>query len=128
MAMDENNLVHRSFFFGREEIRALRNQLPASLGACSTFEVLMACVWRCRTIAFGVDPDEVVRISCIINMRGKHGFELPPGYYGNAFVTPASITKAGMLCKNPLEFAIRLVKKAKAEMSQECWELSQIPN
>nr|ART85743.1 alcohol acyltransferase [Vitis x labruscana]UUA44351.1 alcohol acyltransferase type III.1 [Vitis vinifera]UUA44370.1 alcohol acyltransferase type III.1 [Vitis vinifera]UUA44374.1 alcohol acyltransferase type III.1 [Vitis vinifera]UUA44376.1 alcohol acyltransferase type III.1 [Vitis vinifera] len=119
MAMDENSLVHRSFFFGREEIRALRNRLPASLGACSTFEVLMACVWRCRTIAFAVDPDEVVRISCIINMRGKHGFELPPGYYGNAFVTPASITKAGMLCKNPLEFAIRLVKKAKAEMSQE---------
>nr|UUA44353.1 alcohol acyltransferase type III.2 [Vitis vinifera]UUA44357.1 alcohol acyltransferase type III.2 [Vitis vinifera]UUA44358.1 alcohol acyltransferase type III.2 [Vitis vinifera]UUA44360.1 alcohol acyltransferase type III.2 [Vitis vinifera]UUA44361.1 alcohol acyltransferase type III.2 [Vitis vinifera] len=119
MAMDENNLVHRSFFFGREEIRALRNRLPASLGACSTFEVLMACVWRCRTIAFAVDPDEVVGISCIINMRGKHGLELPPGYYGNAFVTPASITKAGMLCKNPLEFAIRLVKKAKAEMSQE---------
>nr|UUA44348.1 alcohol acyltransferase type III.1 [Vitis vinifera]UUA44368.1 alcohol acyltransferase type III.1 [Vitis vinifera]UUA44380.1 alcohol acyltransferase type III.1 [Vitis vinifera] len=119
MAMDENSLVHRSFFFDREEIRALRNRLPASLGACSTFEVLMACVWRCRTIAFAVDPDEVVRISCIINMRGKHGFELPPGYYGNAFVTPASITKAGMLCKNPLEFAIRLVKKAKAEMSQE---------
>ena len=41
------------------------------------------------------------------------------GYYGNAFVTPTSITKAGMLCKNPLEFAIRLVKKAKVEMSQD---------
>ena len=52
-------------------------------------------------------------------MRGKRGFKLPPGYYGNAVVTPASITKAGMLCKNPLEYAIRLVKKAKAEMSQE---------
>ena len=62
MAMDENNLVHRSFFFGPEEIRALKNQLPANLSACSTFEVLMACVWRCRTIAFAVDPDEVVRI------------------------------------------------------------------
>ncbi|XP_034675119.1 methanol O-anthraniloyltransferase-like [Vitis riparia] len=70
-------------------------------------------------LTFAVDPDEVVRISCLTNMRGKRGFELPPGYYGNAFVAPASITKAGMLCKNPLEFAIRLVKKAKAEMSQE---------
>ncbi|RVW93761.1 methanol O-anthraniloyltransferase [Vitis vinifera] len=119
MTMDENNLVHRSFFFGPKEIRALRNRLPASLGACSTFEVLIAYVWRCRTIAFAVDPDEVVRISCLINMRGKRGFDLPPGYYGNAFVYPASITKAGMLCKNPLEYAIRLLKKAKAEMSQE---------
>ncbi|KAL6348281.1 hypothetical protein AAG906_005578 [Vitis piasezkii] len=119
MTMDENNLVHRSFFFGPKEIRALRNRLPASLGACSTFEVLIAYVWRCRTIAFAVDPDEVVRISCLTNMRGKRGFDLPPGYYGNAFVYPASITKAGMLCKNPLEYAIRLLKKAKAEMSQE---------
>ncbi|RVW93792.1 methanol O-anthraniloyltransferase [Vitis vinifera] len=119
MAMDENNLVHRSFFFGPKEIRALRNRLPASLGASTTFEVLTACVWRCRTIAFAVDPDEVVRIICSISMRGKRGFELPPGYYGNAVVTPASITKAGMLCKNPLEYAVRLVKKAKAEMSQE---------
>ncbi|XP_034711516.1 methanol O-anthraniloyltransferase-like [Vitis riparia] len=119
MAMDENNLVHRSFFFGPKEIRALRNRLPASLGASTTFEVLTAYVWRCRTIAFAVDPDEVVRIICSISMRGKRGFELPPGYYGNAVVTPASITKAGMLCKNPLEYAVRLVKKAKAEMSQE---------
>ncbi|KAJ9707550.1 hypothetical protein PVL29_002542 [Vitis rotundifolia] len=119
MAMDENNLVHRSFFFGPKEIRALRSRLPASLGACSTFEVLTAYVWRCRTIAFAADPDEVVLISCVISMQGKRGFDLPPGYYGNAFVTPASITKAGMLCKNPLEYAIRLVKKAKAEMSQE---------
>ncbi|KAL6348267.1 hypothetical protein AAG906_005561 [Vitis piasezkii] len=108
--------IHHEF---EKEIRALKNRLPTNLNACSTFEVLMVCVWRCRTIAFAVDPDEVVRITCVISMRGKHGFELPPGYYRNAFVTPASITKVGMLCKNPLEFAIRLVKKAKVEMSQE---------
>ena len=119
MAMDENNLVHRSFFFGPKEISVLRNQLPSSLGPCSTFEVLMACIWKCRTIAFAVDPDEVVRFSCVINIRGKRGFDLPPGYYGNAFVYPASITKAGMLCTYPLEYAIKLVKKAKAKMSKE---------
>eukprot|EP00261_Vitis_vinifera_P040765 XP_019082008.1 PREDICTED: methanol O-anthraniloyltransferase-like [Vitis vinifera] len=118
MAMDENNLVHRSFFLGPKEIRALRNRLPTSLDACSTFEVLIAYVWRCHTITFAVDPD-VVRISCFINIRGKRGFDLPPGYNGNAFACPTSITKAGILCKNPLEYAIRLLKKAKAEMSQE---------
>ena len=119
MAMDENNLVHRSFFFGPKEKRTLKKRLPTSLGAYTTFEVLVACVWRCRTIAFAVDPDEVVRFSCIINLRGKQGFNLPPGYYGNAFVSPASITKAGMLCANPLEYAIMLVKKAKMQMSTE---------
>ena len=119
MAMDKNNLVHLSFFFGPKEIRALRNKLSTSLGDCTTFEVLAACVWRCRTIAFAVDPDEVVRLSCFINMRGKSGFGVPSGYYGNAFACPSSITKAGMLCTNPLEYAIRLLKKAKMEMSIE---------
>ena len=119
MAMDKNNLVHPLFFFGPKEIRELWNKLPASLGDCTTFEVLAACVWRCHTIAFAVDPDEVVRLSCFINMRGKRGFSVPPGYYRNAFACPASITKARMLCTNPLGYAIRLLKKAKMEMSIE---------
>ena len=52
-------------------------------------------------------------------MRGKLVFKLPPGYYGNAFMYPTSITKAEMLCKNPLEYAVRLLKKAKVERSEE---------
>ena len=72
-------------------------------------------MWRCRTIAFIVDNC----FSCIINMRGKLVFKLPPGYYGNAFMHPTSITKAEMLCKNPLEYAVRLLKKIKVERSEE---------
>ena len=79
-------------------------------------------MWRCRTIAFTVDPGEVVLFSCIINMRGKLVFKLPPGYYGNAFMYPTSISKAEMLCKNPLEYAVRLVKKAKVERSEEYYK------
>ena len=67
-------------------------------------------MWRCRTIAFTVDPGEVVLFSCIINMRGKLVFKLPPGYYGNAFMYPTSISKAEMLCKNPLEYAMLFQK------------------
>ena len=76
-------------------------------------------MWRCRTIAFIVDIEEVVRFSCIINMRGKLVFKLPPGYYGNAFMHPTSITKAEMFCKNPLEYVVRLLKKIKVERSEE---------
>uniref|UniRef100_F6HJ36 Methanol O-anthraniloyltransferase n=1 Tax=Vitis vinifera TaxID=29760 RepID=F6HJ36_VITVI len=117
--MDDHNTVHRSFFFGPKEIKALRKRIPQTLGPCSTFEVLTACVWRCRTVAFGVDPDETVRVSCLNNVRGKRGLQLPSGYYGNAFANPAVVTKAGELCNNPLGYAVNLVKKAKAEMSEE---------
>ncbi|RVX02088.1 Methanol O-anthraniloyltransferase [Vitis vinifera] len=85
--MDDHNTVHRSFFFGPKEIKALRKRIPQTLGPCSTFEALTAC--------------------------------LPSGYYGNAFANPAAVTKAGELCNNPLGYAVKLVKKAKAEMSEE---------
>ncbi|KAF3449612.1 hypothetical protein FNV43_RR10343 [Rhamnella rubrinervis] len=40
-------------------------------------------------------------------------------YYGNAFAFPAAVSKAGVLCKNPLGYAVELVKKAKLEMNAE---------
>ena len=61
-------------------------------------------------------------------MRGKLVFKLPPGYYGNAFMHPTSITKAEMLCKNPLEYGVRLLKKIKVERSEEYYMKSLVGN
>ncbi|KAA8527999.1 hypothetical protein F0562_035132 [Nyssa sinensis] len=53
---NNNNMVQRSFFFGPKEIRAIRKHLPQHLRtSSSTFEVLTACLWRCRTIALQLD-------------------------------------------------------------------------
>lgn len=117
--MDDDNTVHRSFFFGPKEIRALKTRISQTVGPCSTFEAVTACLWRCRTIAFGGDPDKIVRFSFPVNIRGKGLLQLPSGYYGNAFVFPAAVSKAGEICKNPLGYAVQLVKKVKAEVSKE---------
>ncbi|KAL5766339.1 hypothetical protein ACOSP7_016956 [Xanthoceras sorbifolium] len=45
--------------------------------------------------------------------------QLPPGYYGNAFAFLAACSKAGLLTKNPLGYAVELVKQANAQMSEE---------
>lgn len=45
--------------------------------------------------------------------------ELPLGYYGNAFATPAAVSKAGLLCSNPLTYAIELIKQAKNQVNEE---------
>ena len=57
---ENNDMVHWSFFFGPKEMRSIRKHLPPQLQTCSTFEILTAFLWKCRTIALEFDPNDVV--------------------------------------------------------------------
>ncbi|KAB1205272.1 Benzyl alcohol O-benzoyltransferase [Morella rubra] len=114
-----DDMVQRSFFFGPADVAALRRRVPRHLSKCSTFEILTACLWRCRTMALQPDRDEEVRIMCIVNARAKFDPPLPTGYYGNGFAYPAAVTTAGKLCENPLGYSLELVKKAKNDVNEE---------
>ncbi|KAJ1294934.1 hypothetical protein BS78_01G184200 [Paspalum vaginatum] len=116
-----DDMVHRSFFFGRQEVAAVRAHLPPGLRSrASTFDLLTGLLWRCRTVALAPDADEVMRMICIANARGaKSGAAIPEGYYGNAFAFPVAVATAGDLAAKPLGFAVELVKRAKGEVSVE---------
>lgn len=80
----------------------------------------MAFLWKCRTIVLDLHPEEIVHLTYLINIRRKSfNFELPSRYYGNAFITPAAISKAGLLCSNPLTYAVEMIKKLKDHMNEE---------
>lgn len=113
--------VQRSFCFGPKEIMAIRKHLPPHLSTCtSTFELITACVWKCRTISLELNPKQIVRLSCTVGARGKHNSVcLPPGYYGNTFAYPAVVSTAELLCNSSLEYAVELVRKSKAKMNEE---------
>ncbi|XP_047318550.1 benzyl alcohol O-benzoyltransferase-like [Impatiens glandulifera] len=116
------DLVHRSFFFGSSEIETLRRLVPSpeQLGRrCTSFDLMTACIWRCRTIALGLEPNEDVRVLCTVNARNKYKPPLPTGYYGNAIGFPAALSTAGMLCKEPLGYALKLVLEAKEDVTEE---------
>lgn len=115
-----DDMVHRSFFFGPAQISSLKSHLPPHLrSSASTFELLTACLWKCRTLALSPDPDEEVRIICIVNARAKFNPPLPEGYYGNAFTFPVAVSRADNLMNNPLGYALGLVKKAKSDVTEE---------
>jgi hypothetical protein len=114
-----DDMAHRSFFFGPTEVASIRALLPPHQQKQSNFEILTACLWRCRTIALQPDNDEEVRIICIVNAREKFNPPLPNGYYGNTFAFPVAVTTAGKLIENPLGYALELVKKAKADVTEE---------
>ncbi|TXG66277.1 hypothetical protein EZV62_007552 [Acer yangbiense] len=114
-----DDMAHRSFFFGPTEIAAIRRFLPHHLRRCSTFEILTACLWRCRTIALQPDPTEEMRVICIVDARPKFNPPLPHGFYGNGFAFPVALSTAEKLSKNPLGSALELVRKAKADVTDE---------
>ncbi|KAK9144088.1 hypothetical protein Sjap_003991 [Stephania japonica] len=116
-----DKMAHRSFFFGRSEISALRTLLPPHLRrVCSTFEILTAALWKCRTASLDAHPDEEVRVICIVNARGKFANPpLPEGYYGNAFVFPVAVGAAGEVRERGLEYAAERVRRAKGEVTEE---------
>lgn len=47
-----DRMVHRSFFFSAADFSALRRSMPPHLQSCSRFDVVAACAWCCRTVAF----------------------------------------------------------------------------
>ncbi|XP_055821886.1 methanol O-anthraniloyltransferase-like [Solanum dulcamara] len=115
----EDKLIQQSFFFGNKEIEAIKNQVSSNC-ECTKFELLAAFLWKCRTIALDLHPEEIVHITLLVNIRKNlPKFELPPGYYGNAFITPAAISKAGLLCSNSLTYAVKLIKELKDHMNEE---------
>ncbi|KAJ0793742.1 putative benzyl alcohol O-benzoyltransferase [Helianthus annuus] len=112
-------MTEKSFFFGPTEISALRRFVPEHLKGCTTFEVLTASFWRCRTIALQPSPEEDMRLMFFVNSRGKFNPPIPVGYYGNCVVLPCVVSKAEDLCNKPLGYALELVMKAKASVTEE---------
>ncbi|WCJ27735.1 Alcohol acyl transferase 1 allele GSd [Euphorbia peplus] len=110
---------HRSFFFGKEEISSLRRLAPPHLGHCSRYELLTACMWRCRTIALQPSPEEEMRVICIVNARNVFNPPVPKGYYGNCIAYSAVKAKAGDLSQEPIGYALELIRKAKAKITEE---------
>ncbi|KAK1411859.1 hypothetical protein QVD17_32662 [Tagetes erecta] len=115
----KNEMTQKSFFFGPVEMTALRRAVPGTFKSCTTFEVLTACLWRCRTIALQPNPEEVMRLMMFVNTRAKFRPRFPKGYYGNCIVIPCAISTAEDLCNKPLGYALELVKKAKDSVTEE---------
>ncbi|KAK7397275.1 hypothetical protein VNO78_18442 [Psophocarpus tetragonolobus] len=115
----QDDMILRSFFFGPVQVAAIRRFLPHHLKRCATFDVIAACLWRCRTKALKIDADEDVCIMVTVNARARFNPPLPVGYYGNAFAYPTAVTTAGKLCGNSLEYAVELINKVKGKVTEE---------
>jgi len=79
LSTPREGMVGKYFYFDPRDIAALRNHAPAA----STFELLTAVMWRCRTKALGYDLHHRARLLVSVNGRGrlKRGQPLIPHGY-----------------------------------------------
>ncbi|KAL6641585.1 hypothetical protein ACP70R_019766 [Stipagrostis hirtigluma subsp. patula] len=109
--------------FGPREITTLRSHVRGCLADSTTsFELITAIMWRCRTIALGYKSSQRVRLMITMNARGRwnHHTLIPWGYYGNAHFSPIAEVTVDELCRQPLANTVELVRKTKLSVTKEC--------
>lgn len=118
---DARNMVHGCFYFNSDKLQKLRNLLPAQLQRnCTTFELLCAFMWICRTLSLQPNPEETIKFAVYNNMKGKEITRIPTGYYGNGIISAAITTKANdLLQENAWVHAIQLVKESKDKLTED---------
>ncbi|KAG5523118.1 hypothetical protein RHGRI_035058 [Rhododendron griersonianum] len=110
----KQEILYRSFCFNPEKLENLKSKATedGAITSCTTFEALSAFVWRARSRALNMRPDQETRLLFPVDSRSRFNPKIPPGYFGNAVVMTSSVCAAGELVENPLSFAVGLVKEA----------------
>ncbi|OWM65511.1 omega-hydroxypalmitate O-feruloyl transferase [Punica granatum] len=111
---EEEEMCYRSFCFDPERLEQLKKNSmeDGALSKCTTFESLSAFVWRARTRALRMQPDQRTKLLFAVDGRSRFDPPLPEGYFGNGIVLTNSLCSAGELLENPMSFAVKLVQDA----------------
>ncbi|KAM1918597.1 hypothetical protein FF1_023224 [Malus domestica] len=110
----EEKMLYRSFSFDSEKLEKLKMKAreDGALENCTTFEALSAFVWKARTRALNLLPEQQIKLLFAVDGRPKFRPPLPKGYFGNGIVLTNSICQAGDLLDKPLSNAVGLVQDA----------------
>jgi hypothetical protein len=86
---------------------------------CTSFEVLSAHVWRCWIRAMDLPGVQTIKLLFSVNVRKRLQPQLPQGFFGNGFVLACAETTVKDLSESSLSYAVKLVQKAKASLTNE---------
>ncbi|XP_042492297.1 omega-hydroxypalmitate O-feruloyl transferase-like isoform X3 [Macadamia integrifolia] len=110
----EEQILYRSFFFDPEKLTHLKKMAmeDGTIKSCTSFTALTALVWRARSKALKMKPDQQTKLLFAVDGRSKLNPPLPKGYFGNGIVLTCCLCTAGELIEKPLSFAVQLVQEA----------------
>ena len=114
-------LMYRSFCFDPDRLERVRALALAGgeLQRCTTFEALSGLVWRARTAALGLAPEQQTKLLFAVDGRRRFVPPLPRGYFGNGIVLTNAVAPAGDLLAAPVSRAAGLVREAARMVTDE---------
>ncbi|KAJ0967125.1 hypothetical protein J5N97_024042 [Dioscorea zingiberensis] len=111
--------------FSSDHIKKLKNKFSEQTGSskCSTFEVLVAKLWRSRLRAIKADTDVLVKLAFFVDLRKHfmHSNVLPQngGYYGNCTYMKEVEAPCGKIVNGSFSDVVELIQDAKRGLSDE---------
>ncbi|KAK1683673.1 hypothetical protein QYE76_044521 [Lolium multiflorum] len=114
-------LIYRSFCFDPDRLERVRALALAGgdLERCTTFEALSGLVWRARTAALGLAPEQQTKLLFAVDGRRRFVPPLPKGYFGNGIVLTNALATAGDLLASPVSRAAGMVQEAVRMVTDE---------
>ncbi|XP_074286152.1 acyltransferase GLAUCE-like [Silene latifolia] len=111
-----NKYSHKLFKFNLQMITLLKDKSKIK---CSTFEAIIAHIWKQRTKAVFDKSDDLSTVLFAVDIRSIISPPLPNGFVGNAVVTAFATSKVNDLLENPISFGVRLIKEAKERITED---------
>ncbi|PIA51615.1 hypothetical protein AQUCO_01100457v1 [Aquilegia coerulea] len=109
-----------SIDISQEHINKLKNEFAELTGDyCSTFDVVVASLWRHRTQAIELEKETEVNLMFGVNTRQFLEPPMPEGYYGNCFYPVKVTISSGWLVEASHAEVVKLIKDAKARVPTE---------
>ncbi|KAK6122615.1 hypothetical protein DH2020_043639 [Rehmannia glutinosa] len=109
--------THNLFTFTSQMLTLLKSK---AIIKCSTFEAILAHIWRARTKANFYDYDD--RESTVlfaVDVRDKMSPPLTRSFVGNAVITAFASAKARDLIEKPLSFGVEMVRKGRERVTSD---------
>ncbi|PIA38336.1 hypothetical protein AQUCO_02800190v1 [Aquilegia coerulea] len=118
--MPNFELQHAPIDVSQDQINKVKNKFLETTGNyCSTFDVIVAALWRHRTQVLNLDRDINVNLVFSANTRKFLDPPLPEGFYGNCFYPVTVTISSGWLVEAAITEVVKLIKAAKARVPTE---------
>ncbi|KAL6009587.1 hypothetical protein ACLOJK_000015 [Asimina triloba] len=118
----DEEIKYKSLCFSPDSLAHLR-KLALKDGVistyCTNFTLLAAFVWRARTKALRMVPNQQTKLLFAVDGRSRFNPPMPSGYFGNGIVASCCLCSAGELADKPFSFAVRRVQEAIKMVTEE---------